>query len=339
MTRLFLLFLILTIPTLQSCVPRNITMMRDDLLIGKIIDTKTDRSITLEDLMADISAHDVIYLSEKHDNADHHQFQEKVIMHLIDQGLSPTIGFEFFSKENTPDLLNFIDSGKVVHSKKNEKFIENDLRVKLGWDTQSDKMWAFYYNLLLLAKNNTLLVSGLDLSSSQKRRITRKGIDGITPLERDRIFSTQLSNSEYKSYMFDIFKAVHCGMGHEKMQSRLYDTWVARNDTMAYSITSLVKHTKGPVVVIIGFGHTEYGLGVINSVKTINPNIQQINIGLREIAITPANVEEYTQMLDIEGLDSIPPADYLRFSQRVSYKDPCKEFKKSLEKMKKSNKK
>jgi uncharacterized iron-regulated protein len=338
MTRLFLL-LILTIPTLQSCVTRNITMMRDDSLIGKIIDTGTNQPITFETLMTDISTHDVIYLSEKHDNADQHQFQEKVILHLIDQGLSPTIGFEFFSMENTPDLLNFIDSGKVAHSKKNEKIIENDLRVKLGWNTQSDKMWAFYYNILRLAKNNTLSVSGLDLSSSQKRRITRKGINGISPLEKDRIYSTQLSNSAYKSYMFDIFKAVHCGMGHEKMQSRLYDTWVARNDTMAHSITSLVKHAKGPAVIIIGFGHTEYGLGVINKVKTINPNIRQVNIGLSEINITPADIEEYTQKLNLEEFDAIPPADYLRFSQRVSYEDPCKEFKKSLEKMKKSNKK
>jgi len=52
-------------------------------------------------------------------------------------------------------------------------------------------------------------------------------------------------------------------MGHEKMQSGLCDTWVARNDTMAHTIVSLVTHAKGAVVIIIGFGHTEYGLGVI----------------------------------------------------------------------------
>ncbi len=334
-----LLSLILILATLQSCVTRNITMIRDDSLIGKIIDTRTDQSITFEALMNEISTHDVIYLSEKHDNADHHQFQEKVILSLVDQGLSPSIGFEFFSIENTPDLLNFIDSGKVTHSKKNKKIIENDLRKKLDWDTQSDEMWGFYYNILLLAQNNNLSVSGIDLSGSQKKRITRKGFNGITPLEREQIFSTQLSNPAYKSYMFDIFKAVHCGMGHEKMKSRLYDTWVARNDTMAHSITSMVKHTKGPVVVIIGFGHTEHGLGVIDRVKTINPNIRQVNIGLSEISVTPADIEAYTQKLDLEGFDPTPPADYLRFSQRVSYEDPCKEFKKSLEKMRKSNKK
>ncbi len=132
MTRLLLLSLILIIPTLQSCVTRSITMMRDDSLIGKIIDTKTDQPISFETLMSNISTHDVIYLSEKHDNADQHQFQEKVILALVDQGLSPTIGFEFFSMGDTPDLLNFIDSGNVTHSKKNEGIIENDLRLKLG---------------------------------------------------------------------------------------------------------------------------------------------------------------------------------------------------------------
>lgn len=320
---------------IQSCATGNKQMMRDDPLIGKIIRTKNDNPVTFETLMTEINSFDVIYLSEKHDNPDHHQFQEQVIMHLVDQKLSPTIGFEFFSMDNTPDLLNFIDSGNVSHSEKNQKIIEDNLRKKLGWDTQSDESWSFYYSILLLAKNNGLTVSGLDLSSSLKKRIVRKGINGISSLEKDQIFSTQLSDPIYKSYMFDIFKAVHCGMGHKKMQARLYDTWVARNDKMAHSITSLVRHKKGPVVIIIGFGHTEHGLGVIDRVNAINPNIRQVNIGLTEIRTTPTDIKEYTQKLELEGFTALPPADYLLFSQRVSYDDPCTEFKKSLEKMKK----
>jgi len=31
----------------------------------------------------------------------------------------------------------------------------------------------------------------------------------------------------------------------------------------------------------------------------------------------------------------VPPSDFLFFTQRVSYEDPCEEFRKSMQKMKK----
>ena len=335
MNRLFLLFLtFFVISMIQSCAATQKSMMRKDPLIGKIINTKTRQTMDFESLIKDISSYDVIYLSEKHDNPEHHHIQERVINRLIENRLNPTIGFEFFSLDNTPDLLNFVDSGKVAHSKKIQKIIEADLRKKLGWDTQSDKMWKYYYDLLKIAKKEKLRVAGIDLPSTLKKRITRKGINGITPLEKEQVFSTQLTDKTYKDYMFSIFKAVHCGMGHEKMQSRLYDTWVARNDQMALSISRLYKHRKGPIVIIIGGGHTEYGLGVVNRVTAIDKTIKQINIALREISIKPSGLLEYIQPLELEGFEKVPPADYLWFTQRVSYTDPCEEFKKSLQKMK-----
>ena len=336
MNRLFFLFLIFfAISMIQSCATTKKSIMRNDPFIGKIINTETNQAINFESLIKDISTYDVIYLSEKHDNPEHHHIQQRVIHRLIENGLNPTIGFEFFSMEDTPDLLNFVDSGNVAHSKKIEKIIEADLRKKLKWDTQSDKMWNYYYNLLTIAKKEKLQVAGIDLPATLKKRITRKGISGISPIEKEQIFSTQLSDKTYKDYMFSIFKAVHCGMGHEKMQARLYDTWVARNDKMAHSVTRLYTHRKGPIVIIIGGGHTEYGLGVINRVSAIDKTIKQVNIALREISVKPSNLPEYLIPLDLEGFEKVPPADYLWFTQRVSYADPCEEFKKSLQKMKK----
>ncbi len=310
-------------------------MVRKDPLIGKIINTKSNQSMEFESLIKNISTYDVIYLSEKHDNPEHHHIQQRIIQSLIGKGFTPTLGFEFFSMDDTPDLLNFVDSGKKAHSKKIEKIIEANMRKKLGWDTQPDKMWRYYYDLLSIAKKENLPVAGIDLPSTLKKRITRKGTKGITPIEKEQVFTTQLTDKAYKDYMFSIFKAVHCGMGNKKMQARLYDTWVARNDKMALSITRLYQHRKGPVVIIIGGGHTEYGLGVIDRVNTIDKNIRQVNVALREISVNPSDLLEYVIPLDLKGFKKIPVADYLWFTQRVSYDDPCTEFKKSLQKMKK----
>ena len=339
MNRLFFLFLVFfALSLIQSCATTHKTMKRQDPLIGKIINTKSNQAIDFESLIKDISTYDVIYLSEKHDNPEQHHIQQRVILGLIEKGLTPTLGFEFFSLEDTSDLLNFVDSGKAVHTKKIEKIIEIDLRKKLRWDTQSDIMWNYYYDLLSIAKEEKLKVAGIDLPSALKKRITRKGINGISSIEKEQVFTTQLSDETYKDYMFSIFKAVHCGMGNEKMQARLYDTWMARNDKMALSITRLYKHYKGPIVIIIGGGHTEYGLGVINRVAAIDKTIKQVNIALKEISVKPSGLLEYVLPLELAGFEKVPLADFLWFTQRVSYADPCEEFKKSLKKMKKKSK-
>ena len=333
---IFLTLIFFTLFLIQSCATTKKTIMRTDPLIGEIINTGTGQAIDFEALMEKIITYDVIYLSEKHDNPDQHQIQQKIIRRMIEAGLTPTLGFEFFSMTDTPHLLNFIDSGKVSHSEKIKKMIETDLRKKLGWDTQSDQMWGYYYALLSLARKENLTVAGIDLDSALKKRITRKGINGLSPIEKEQIFSTRLKDDVYKDYMFSIFKAVHCGMsmGHGNMEARLYDTWVARNDKMADSISRLYKHRKGPVVIIIGGGHTEYGLGVINRVTAIDKTIKQVNIALREISVRPSALSDYLMPLDLEGYKKVPPADFIFFTQRVSYEDPCEAFQKSLQKMK-----
>jgi len=338
---LLLLCLTLIIPMIQSCAtaPKGIPM-RNDPLIGKIVDTSTGRFITFKTLMDEITSHDIIYLSEKHDNPMQHAIQHRIIQELIDHDRLPALGFEFFAMEDTPHLLNFLDSAKITHTAKQESVIEKDLRRKLGWEKQSDTMWAYYFDLLKLGRNNSLALAGLDLSSVQKRRITRKGTPGLTPLERKRVFSTHLTNPVYQNHMEETFKAVHCGMGHDKMLGKLYDTWLARNDTMALSITQLHDPTTpGPVVVIMGNGHTEYGLGVIDRLSAINGELSQINLAMTEITREPSELTDYLSLLDIEGFKTVPLADFLWFTQRVSYKDPCLEFKRVFEKMKSRKKK
>jgi len=337
MTRLFIcLALLLVVPMIFSCASLPKTQVRQDPLIGKIINSATHQPISFNTLMDEIQGYDVVYLSEKHDNPMHHTIQHQIIQTLVTRGKSPLVGFEFFSMENTPLLLNFIDSAKADHSPKMEAAIEKQIRLKLGWDSQPDSLWTFYYDLLKLARDRGLMVSGLDLSTSQKRRITRKGMEGLTALEKKLIFSSGLSNEPYKTHMKSLFKAVHCGMDHGTMGSRLYDTWVARNDKIALSITQLhEKNAPGPLLVIIGGGHTEYGLGVIDRVKALNPELTQINIGMTEITRDPSDLADYLNPLELEGFEPVPPSDYIWFTQRVSFQDPCEEFKASLKKMKK----
>ncbi|MDD9300983.1 MAG: ChaN family lipoprotein [Desulfobacter sp.] len=336
--RFFLIILIL-IPLVSACATAPKTIMRNDPLIGKIVNSSTQKLVDFTSLMAALEPYDVIYISEKHDNPMHHDIQHRIIQHLVDRGKSPTIGFEFFSVYDTPLLLNLGDAQKAGHQLKSDTALETKMRKNLGWANQSDRMWAYYWNLLSLAGENNLQATGLDISSAQKRRITRKGLAGLTRIEQKRLFSTKLDDPAYEAHMKSIFKAVHCGMNHGKMTERLYDTWTARNDQMALSIVELHESGRnrkpsGPVVVIMGNGHTEYGLGVIDRVRHLAPGISQVNLAMTEISRKPAVLDEYLDPLELEGFAPVPPADFLWFTQRVSYEDPCEKFKAALKKMK-----
>jgi len=298
--------------------------MRHDPLVGKIVQTESSQTVDFYDLVSTLLTNDVIYLAEKHDNPEHHRIQLAIINKLLEQGKKPSIGFEFFSMNDTPLLLNFIDSGKVTHKKADDSVIESLLRKQLGWEDRSDEMWGYYFSLLDLARKEQLQVAGLDLSRSQIRRLTRKGLNKLTRVEKKQLFSTRFMNEPYKEYMFELFANVHCGMKNPAMQSRLYDTWIARNDKIALSITQMYeKNLDEPMVIIIGGGHTEYGLGVVDRVNAILGGISQVTIGLREISIEPAPLEDYLAPLDLKGFEAVSSFDYIWFTQRVSYEDPC----------------
>jgi hypothetical protein len=102
---------------------------------------------------------------------------------------------------------------------------------------------------------------------------------------------------------------------------------------MARTITRLADLAPGPVVVIMGSGHTEYGLGVMNRAAFLNPALSQVNLALREVHSQPTGIDGYVEPLDLEGFDPVPPADYIWFTRRVSEQDPCQAFKTSLDRM------
>ncbi len=309
--------------------------LQQDFLIGKIINSRTLKSMNLNELVKGVQEMDIVYLSEKHDNPEHHKIQLDILKKMVDGGRKPKLAFEFFSVWDTPALLDFLEIPQKGHTGDVGKEIEKEIREKLGWGERDDNMWMYYFNLLSFARKQGLFVAGLDLGHDQIMRITRKGFESLSHIEKAHIFSTHHKNKNYKNYMFEIFKWVHCGMENLVMQERLYDTWLARNDRMALSLVQIyMEKGNGPVVVIIGGGHTEYGLGVVERVRSMDRKLKQVVIGLQEISVEPSSLDNYLTPLELEGYNSVPPFDYIWFTQRVSDKDPCEEFGEQLRRMK-----
>jgi len=320
------------ITTLSGCT--NMITKRNDPLTGKIVASSNQREIVYQELLDRIIDSDVIYLGENHENAEHHQNQMDIIRDLIKAGKKPQLGFEFFSIEQTGYLTTYVRYKQRGLHKLPEEAQELQLRKNLGWQDRQDRDWQFYFGFLKLARTHQLTTFGADLPKGIVRNIARNGVNGLSPVEKSLVQSTGFKNDSYKKLMFGKFKAAHCGYAHKDRQERMYETWLARNDTMARSIVAMAAESpEQPIVLIVGGGHTEHNMGVVERVKRLRPGIRQLNLGLTEIFRKPAPLEAYFQRETVDGNQFPPPHDYLWFTQRHSYEDPCERFRKHLEMM------
>ncbi|MEH6627906.1 MAG: ChaN family lipoprotein [Motiliproteus sp.] len=326
--RLFLLFLAVL---LSGCVTAS-KSYRDDPLIGTIIDSDDQQTLTFEQLVERAAVADVVYLAEKHDNADQHAAQVKIIEELVKRGLKPVIGFEFFDVGETGLLTQFaLGKPSTMKLKSSVKMpsAEDRLRTKLGWEKQDDEYWGYYFRLIELARSHQLDIFGADLPQGIKTRISRGGLEVLNALELSQLNPSGYDDPAYQALMYEQFRQGHCGWGQEDLLRRLYQTWIARNDRMAASIAEMSQESRqGPLVIILGNGHVRHNMGVYERVAFLAPELKQFNMGFREIAIDPLPVSEYVASEIVEGNTFAPIHEVLWFTQRQDYGDACKGFHK-----------
>lgn len=234
----------------------------------------------------------VILLGEKHDNPHHHQLQKEILEQLLEAGKRPALGFETFSQDQTGLLMNFTQ-GRASHFKpaaedKQEEF----LRRQLGWVHRQE--WELYAPLLRLAKKYRLPVFGADLPVGTRVRLTRSGLAEMYPFEKDGLVDTGFRMEPYRQLMQQKLAVAHCQTAEESLLERLYQTWLARNDAMAHAVVAAGESLRDqPVVVVLGAGHVEHDMGVMERIAFHKPRWRQLNLGMRELpADSPATYPE-----------------------------------------------
>lgn len=300
----------------------------DDPLIGKIYHAAELAVVPENELYDRMAASDVIYLGETHDNIHHHRIQIETIEALLERGLKPAIGFEFFSREQTSRLLQFQRSPDEFHGDDARHSAERLLREQLGWGESRDDDWAHLFPILKLAREHQLPVFGADLNSGLRRQLARQGYESLNGVEKLLVPETDFEDDNYREYMFQSFTAAHCGWRNDAYLEKLYQTWLLRNQTMAQSIVAMhAAAPDQPVVVILGGAHTEYDMAVYERVASIGGELKQVNLRLSAVAGSPLAVDDYFEPLRIDGKSYGPPYQYIWFTARMPEgEDPCEAF-------------
>ncbi|MEH6616332.1 MAG: ChaN family lipoprotein [Porticoccus sp.] len=297
-------------------------------LVGRIFRADAYQEITSPELIEALASADVIYLGERHDNQQHRHEQLRLVMALLERGLRPQLGMEVFSVETTPLLMRYSQGAGTNYAVKGSP--DDILRQQLGWGADYDGPWQRYGSLIQLARKEQLPLFGIDLSKPLRRRITQLGVNELTPLEKNLLYPSVSPDENYRVYMYRVLKRAHCGWGSPEYLGRLYDNWLARNDAMATSITTMAERpSEGPVVVIVGAGHTEFNRGVYERVKIRSPHLNQVNLILQGVQQGKSEPPYYFQAEDVFEQESDREHEIMLFTdgpQGKSDEDLCKEF-------------
>lgn len=336
-TALALSLVVIATLFLPSCTAKVEKM--NDPLLGKIFNSQNLQEVSFDAIIQQMLDSEVIYLGEKHDNPEHHRIQLKIIAELIKQGKRPALGIELFSVDQTGYLMQYVQSGTGSgHQSTSTGSSQAEiklLRRNLGWQYHADQMWHDYFSLIDVAKKNNLMIFGADLPKGIIRRITRSNISQLTSVERSFLQTSNFQDDEYRQLMFAKLKAAHCGFMQEKRQQLMYQTWLARNDAMSQAILkTLEDQLTEPVLMIMGGGHSEYNMGVYERVAFLRNGVKQLNLGILEIAHKQIPLKQYMQRERIGEREFLPSYEFIWFTPRVDYEDPCLKYKKMLEKMK-----
>ena len=68
-------------------------------------------------------------------------------------------------------------------------------------------------------------------------------------------------------------------------------------------------------------------MGIFERVNYLNPNLNQLNLGFKEISIEESELKDYYNSTIINDQKYLPLHEYFWFTDRKDDKDPCEGFK------------
>lgn len=257
----------------------------DELEIKILQPAVVNRTLSIGELVREISNRRIIYIGEMHDNKVHHQLQEKIISDLFGINSKIAIGMEMFRKESQDELNSYLNGAM-----NEDEFLEST-DYKNGWGFD----FTLYKPILEFAKEHKLPVIALNISPDVIGKVSDSGIAALDAVTLNMLpGSIDFSIVNYRDILMDIYKE------HPHTESsnfdRFYEVQLIWDEFMADSIDNfLVNNPDTQLVVITGNGHLVYDYGIPSRVYRRNKKdyvtiVQDIeeNQGVADfIVITP----------------------------------------------------
>jgi uncharacterized iron-regulated protein len=268
---------------------------------GKIIDTKTGQEISFEAMIASLSSANQVYVGEIHDDKLQHEAQLWVLKALFYQRPGQVaVGMEMFQRPFQP-VLDLYVAGEI-----GEKAMIRETQYEQRWGYD----FSLYRGILRFSLDHGVPVVALNAPTELVKKISKGGIEGLTPEERQQVPELDLNDAAHKARIKASFDEHPHGGNFDKFYT-IQTLW---DETMADSAVNFLKPLNGQVqmVIIAGHGHTDHGNGIPLRVKRRLPNDNfKIVVPMTIRGKDPVDIKALQQenLGDFIWLLSAPPED------------------------------
>ncbi len=220
-------------------------------LTSGLTDTRTGRSVTVDDVAAACDNVSFVLVGEQHGTPAHHQMQASLIEALIRRGRRVSVGVEYFTRENQ---IN-------VHGLSTQSVSVAEFEERSGWKTQWGHPYPAYQPLWQTIYDHKLRVVALNLPRDWVRQASRQGFESFSPEQRKWLPELDLTNANHRK----VFEALLGGHPPAMEGIDIYRGQVAWDTGMAQSALDWKRERLGakPIMMICaGNGHVMYDQGI-----------------------------------------------------------------------------
>jgi uncharacterized iron-regulated protein len=295
---------------------------RGHRLVGMIWDVRAARFVSEPTLVDGLARGRFVLLGEKHDNADHHRLEARLVRALVAAGRHPAVLFEMLDADQAPALARFLGSHPADAS---------GLDAAIDWKASGWPDWTWYRPIADAALAARLPIGAANLSRATTRSLAREGGGALDPREAARLGLDRPLAPVIEAQMADEVRAAHCGTVPEPTVSRMVLVQRARDANMGARMVEAGR--EDGAVLITGFGHARIDRGVPAQLAWQSPGASVVSVAFLEVSAGLVEAGAYAAVF--EG--GVLPFDYVWFTPRVDDADPCEKFKEQLPAPRKSS--
>jgi uncharacterized iron-regulated protein len=227
------------------------------LVLDAVTDTASGALLTPSDLPARLADARLVLVGEGHTEMDSHRIERRVIEDLYGAGRRVLIGLEMYPYPEQRWLDDWSD-GKLTE----EAFLDGS-----HWYRNWGYNWLYYRDIFLLARDSRLRMYAINAPREVVSAVRQKGFRGLTPDEAAHI-PTQIDtqNADHLRLFKASFEDVsfHVG-GSDAQWKAMLDAQCTWDATMGFNAVAALARDPDPkavMVVLVGAGHVQYGLGI-----------------------------------------------------------------------------
>ncbi len=227
----------------------------------RIVDSRTGKTLSLQQMANELKKYDLIFFGEDHDNATLHKLERELVP-LLDTKRELILSLEMFERDVQSDLDAYIEGWLTE---------DEFLAKSRPWSNYKDD----YRPLIEYAKQKKLTVIAANIPRSIAGKMARTGPDftDTLPEEDKKWLPNKISypDDSYKKAFLETLENMHSPMMNNN-PDWLYQAQCLKDETMAESIVNASKmKPKARVLHFNGDFHSRYFSGTVSRVQEILP--------------------------------------------------------------------